>query len=440
MSVVCSETDPFLQVEIQIELEELEEDENVEDHDIFELDPFDVVVGQEGDSLSDSEESDENADDGDNFSDLSSDYGDMNGDGVHVEIPTNIKHIQGMVNKLDAILTLLFEHFQRTYESASASSLSKPLSPLELLPLPPLSPAAPSLSMSSSHMSSLSFNPSSAPLSSTAPTIAPIPTPQSQPTTKAPIRQTEQYFRIQFQALLSIFDRIILRTFKSRYTQFLLFWYTSLDPEFADIFQGMLVDRALLGADPQHYGGSTTAEDGDESATSKAHMVTPELTRAAAASYIGSFVSRATFVDREGARRVVGLLCDFLNAHLESVEQALRAGWADSGVNGVSSTQGQHTVFYAVAQAVFLIFCFRWRDLVNDDMGDDDDESRLYLDSNRMIGRSVRKPMNNNKDKWMPELGILKRVVVSVLNPLKVKYIVSIPFPEHFGLTQSLSL
>lgn len=171
----------------------------------------------------------------------------------------------------------------------------------------------------------------------------------------------------------------------------------------------MLVDRALLGgAGPHHYGESTTTKDGDKS-TANAYIVTPELTRAAAASYIGSFVSRATFVDREGTRRMVGVLCEFLNAHLENVEQMLRAEWATSGVDGVLSAQGQHTVFYAVTQAVFLIFCFRWRDLV-DDVGDDDDGPR-------MIAGKIRKP---NKDRWMPELGILRRVVVSVLNPLKV--------------------
>ena len=184
----------------------------------------------------------------------------------------------------------------------------------------------------------------------------------------------------------------------------------------------MLVDRALLGggADPNNYGGSTTTEDGDKS---NPYMVTPELTRAAAASYIGSFVSRATFVDREGARRVVGVLCEFLNAHLESVEQALRAGWGDDGAS-ITMAQGQHTIFYAVTQAVFLIFCFRWRDLVDDDLGDDDDQLKLYLDSN---GR-MRKPISTNKGKWMPELDILKRVVVSVLNPLKVNIIIiSVP-------------
>ena len=37
------------QVEIQVELEELEEQLEEEDHNaVFELDPFDTVVGQEG--------------------------------------------------------------------------------------------------------------------------------------------------------------------------------------------------------------------------------------------------------------------------------------------------------------------------------------------------------------------------------------------------------
>ena len=418
----------------------MEEDGNVEDHDIFELDPFDIVIGQEGDPLSDDEDSDE--DNGDNFSDLSSDFDDMDGQGVHVEVPTNIKHIQDMVNKLDAILTLLFEHFQRTSEAVSASNSSRPLSPLQLLPLPPLSSSS-TPSLSNPHTAS--FGSSSTPSTPTTPAVSIL---SSQQTSSAPVQHTEQYRRVQFQVLLSIFDRIILRTFKSRYTQFLIFWYTSLDPQFADIFQGMLVDRALLGGglDQHHYGGSTTTEDGDKSAaTMNAYMVTPELTRAAAASYIGSFVSRATFVDREGARRVVGVLCEFLNAHLESVEQALRAGWgaapSGGGGDGMSSSflattttaQGQHTVFYAVTQAVFLIFCFRWRDLVDneEDMGDDDDDQlKLYLDSNGMITGRTRKLISSNKSKWMPELGILKRVVVSVLNPLKVNFYFyySIPF------------
>ena len=118
--------------------------------------------------------------------------------------------------------------------------------------------------------------------------------------------------RAQFHTLLAIFDRTILRTFKSRNTQFVLFWYSSLDPEFADLFQGMLVSKALLEEDQ------------------------PPVTRAAAASYIASFVSRAQFVDREGARRVVQVLCNFLRARLDVFDAMARDALGRGGRGGAN--------------------------------------------------------------------------------------------------------
>ncbi|KXN92333.1 RNA polymerase I-specific transcription initiation factor RRN3 [Leucoagaricus sp. SymC.cos] len=194
--------------------------------------------------------------------------------------------------------------------------------------------------------------------------------------------------RIQFNVLLSIFDRTILHTFKSRYTQFLLFWYASLDPEFADEFQG---EQSFHNEVP-HAGGST-------------------ITRAAAASYIGSFVSRALFVDGEGARRVMAVLCEFLKAHLDEVEESIRTYSTPVTVGG-----HQHTVFYAITQAVFLIFCFRWRDLL-DDLEDEEGESSTHLG----VSTDQRDSgVDGKARKWMPELGVLQRVVSSVFNPLRV--------------------
>jgi RNA polymerase I-specific transcription initiation factor RRN3 len=145
----------------------------------------------------------------------------------------------------------------------------------------------------------------------------------------------------------------------------------------------MLVDRALFENSPD----STTQNN------------TPAVTRAAAASYIGSFVSRAAFVDREGTRRVVAVLCEFLRAHLEAVEEMVKGDAL--GMGGVV----QNMVFYAVAQAVFLIFCFRWRDLLEDEDGEDE----------LLLGNSGK-----GRKKWMPRLDALQRVVSSVLNPLRV--------------------
>ncbi|KAH9937995.1 RNA polymerase I-specific transcription initiation factor RRN3-domain-containing protein [Fomitopsis serialis] len=183
----------------------------------------------------------------------------------------------------------------------------------------------------------------------------------------SPLTPLEPFRRIlrrqQFHMLLSIFDRTILRTFKSRYTQFLVFWYSSLDPEFSDLFQGMLVSKSLLEEDQ------------------------PAVTRAAAASYIASFVSRAQFVDRESARRVVACLCNFLRSRLDIFDAVNTAGAAPPSM-------AHHSIFYAVAQAVDLL------------------EDHEDMDEFTSAASGPAK-------KWMAELRILQRVIQSELNPLK---------------------
>ena len=306
--------------------------------EVFELDPFDTVVGQEG--IEQEEEAPE--DDEDGFSDLSSEAEDPdeptnNSD----EFITDFHHIKDMVNKLDTILTLVFDYLNRP------SFVVRPV----------VSVDSPS-----------SWSPPSTPL-----------TPENQASTdpqRIPLNPELEKMarRSQFYALLSIFDRAIIRTFKSRYTQFLIFWYTSLDPEFSDLFQGMLVEKALL----------------DENL--------PMVTRIAASSYISSFVSRATFVDKESTRNVVSVLCDFLTSRMDALDHTLRVGGELSGT--------YCGMFYAVCQAVFLIFCFRWRDLIEDQAEDVDELAELHA------GRPAKK--------WLPRLYVLERAVSSLLNPLKV--------------------
>ncbi|KAL4076424.1 RNA polymerase I-specific transcription initiation factor RRN3 [Scleroderma yunnanense] len=316
-----------IDVEIQVELEELEEDGTLANGDIFEFDPFDVVVGQEGD-----EDSDEDSDE-DEGSDVETDFSSDGSDGGREgdpELPANAQHIQDMVNKLDSILKLIFDHFNDLHSA----------------------------------MESVVILQSSTAQPNTPSTLTNSPRPSS------PISaESERMLRAaQFHTLLAIFDRTIIRTFKSRYTQFLIFWYSSLDPEFSDLFQGMLVEKALLGKD------------------------VPTVTRAAAASYIASFVSRARFVDRNAARQVVSVLCTFLQSHLDVFDSIIQAGNEPPGM-------AHHSVFYAIAQAVFLIFCFRWRDLE-----EEFDEAEEYT----------------GKKKWMSELSVIQRVIMSPLNPLKI--------------------
>lgn len=381
------------------------------------------MLGQEEPESSDLSDIDDSDDDdmGDDFSDLSSDAGGFD-DETSQELPTNVKHIQEMVKKLDSILTLVFEHFKRTHSIPSSkttalgqtpsSSASRPPSPPELPTLPPLPPLPSDSSLSSPMAPSLTpvflnGTPEDTSVKESPSTL------RLTPLSSGPPQNLMNTMRAQFNALLSIFDRIVLRTFKSRYTQFLIFWYTSLDPEFADIFQGMLVERALLGTSPTAvYVPSelSNEEDGSNNGPSTAGGST--ITRAAAASYIGSFVSRAVFVDGEGARRVVAILCEFLKAHLDDVDESIRVHSATVSIGGP-----QHTVFYAVTQAVFLIFCFRWRELL--DLGEDEDGEADAVYTTTVIGQGENGAGGKSR-KWMPELGVLQRVVNSALNPLRV--------------------
>ncbi|KAH7105304.1 RNA polymerase I-specific transcription initiation factor RRN3 [Auriculariales sp. MPI-PUGE-AT-0066] len=296
-----------IDVEVQIEVEELEEAEDAPDEEeMFALDPFETVVGENG---PDSDSDDDYEDDGDlgGLSDVSS-----NGDELETKPdPTrSTSQVQELVQKLDAILRVIFEHF-----TANQTRIVSPDPDIDL----------------STRERALELR------------------------------------RSQFLSLMTIFENIILRTFKSRYTQFVVFWYTSLDEEYVDLFLGLLVSRAVR----------------DHSQ--------PPVTRAAAASYIASFVSRALFVGRETTRRVTDLFCTFLANHIASM-----------GIPGQ-----QHTVFYGVCQALFLIFCFRWRDLLlEDDRSDDEEESDAS-------------PTKASR-RWLPGLDILHQVVMSPLNPLKV--------------------
>lgn len=189
---------------------------------------------------------------------------------------------------------------------------------------------------------------------------------ETTPTPETPLTpELVEQRAVLFRTLLDIFDRQLLRTFKTRNTQFLLFFLCSLDPASSDHFIGVLLGRAL-------YETEAVA-----------------VTRVAAAGYVASFISRAKFVDATMTRKVVTHLCRFLEGQMDD--------FASGGGGG-----GQDLpVFYAVAQAVFYIYCFRWKDLL-----DENDEDEIVIDTGR---------------RWMMDLETIKRAVSSSFNPLKVR-------------------
>ena len=216
-----------------------------------------------------------------------------------------------------------------------------------------------------------------------------------------------------FHALINIFQTKILKTFRSRYTQFLLFWFASVKRDHADIFLGVLVTKALDMANPDSEGAGQldTAHTG----------VDYDIIRCTSASYVGSFVSRAAFIDADTTRHVVSFVCNFIDMHLSAVEQVSLSEQEGSDFN-----EGKHAVFYALCQALFLIFCFRWRDLeiVEEEADEGADEN----------GWRKRKH-------WFKPLDVVQRMIVSELNPLKVGLYIYIrrsrPLTLHSGLFSS---
>lgn len=227
--------------------------------------------------------------------------------------------------KLDAILKVVFDHLASTHAGTTTSNML-------------------------GGMAEMTAGGNTTPTETT-------PTPETLASPELVARRTAL-----FRALLDIFDRLLLRTFKTRNTQFLLFYLCSLDHSSSDHFVGVLLGRALF------------------------EVEAPAVTRVAAAGYVASYISRAKFVDAGMTRKVVRHLCQFLEVEMD-----------DHSVNG-----GQHLpVFYAVAQALFYIFCFRWKDLL--DEGDDDEIGLVET------GR-----------RWMLGLETVKKAVGSSFNPLKV--------------------
>ncbi|KAJ2956693.1 hypothetical protein NQZ79_g7500 [Umbelopsis isabellina] len=199
-----------------------------------------------------------------------------------------------------------------------------------------------------------------------------------------------------FFFLLDLFDRTVLRTFKSRYTQFLIFYFCSLDTiTYPDAFLGHLFNNTFE--------------------TSK-----PTVTRIASAAYISSYVARAKYIGRTSLRSSIYILTSWCEQYIDANE-----------VSVTGPDVNKHPVFYAVVQAIMYIFCFRWRELVDDGFDDilNDDTMEVEDPVRRMsgvdgdiltggIGGSFGAQVAGQK--WCLGLQAVQRIVTSNLNPLKV--------------------
>jgi RNA polymerase I-specific transcription initiation factor RRN3 len=170
-----------------------------------------------------------------------------------------------------------------------------------------------------------------------------------------------------FDQLISTFSRTILPTYRSRHIQFLLFHYGQALPSLSEHFTNYLM-RVVF--------------DKNQAA----------LIKRSAAAYLASFIARGAHVSRE----IVQTTFNSLGRELERLRQ-LHERNPNCGPD-----LHRFGVYYAIAQSLLYIFCFRWRDLLRDDFdeGDGFDADELEWEA------GVKQTFSQN--------------VYSSLNPLKV--------------------
>ncbi|OLY82210.1 RNA polymerase I-specific transcription initiation factor rrn3 [Smittium mucronatum] len=216
-----------------------------------------------------------------------------------------------------------------------------------------------------------------------------------------------------FSLALELFDQIILPTYKSRYTQFFIFYLCSLDTSYSDLFLGHLVSKI---GQPVEFGRAI-------SSSSRSAVL-----RMSAASYLSSFVARSLSLTPQIVRNVIGVLSQWANTYLDLQDDGIYSSSSPFGLKKHSSSLGfssnftdaskfEHPVFYSVCQAIFYIFCYRWRDLLDgsynefEPMDLDDHHNNKY--------RSLISTFDTSSFNWSSQTSGIHRLVFSKLNPLK---------------------
>ncbi|KAI5465984.1 RNA polymerase I-specific transcription initiation factor RRN3 [Mariannaea sp. PMI_226] len=174
-----------------------------------------------------------------------------------------------------------------------------------------------------------------------------------------------------FTILLREFDHMVLPTYKSRHTQFLIFHFAQLHERLTDAFCGQLIATAF-------------------------QSNTPNVLKQAAAAYLASFVARGAHLPPDLVRSIFVLLIHHLEQYRKKYEPLCRG----------PDLKRFHP-YYSLVQAVLYIFCFRWQDLV---VGAPDDVDPDDLSS--YIGQEVEWIGTSRKD--------LSVQIFGKLNPLKV--------------------
>ncbi|KAK7278977.1 hypothetical protein RJT34_24018 [Clitoria ternatea] len=130
-----------------------------------------------------------------------------------------------------------------------------------------------------------------------------------------------------FDVLLASFERTVLNAYKSKFTQFVMFYACALDPEGCGVkFATVLTD--LFGCDAN-----------------------PPITRMSAVAYLASYLSRSKFLSAALVSSIIQRLVDWCYAYCK--------------LHNFDMNPRLHQVFYSGCQAIMYIMCFRMRSLMD---------------------------------------------------------------------------
>ncbi|KAK6615367.1 RNA polymerase I specific transcription initiation factor RRN3 [Botrytis cinerea] len=184
-----------------------------------------------------------------------------------------------------------------------------------------------------------------------------------------------------FETLLGHFANIILPTYRSRHTQFLLFHFAQKSDHLIDQFAGTCVQLAF-------------------------QIGRPAVLRQSSAAYLASFVARGAHVEPQVVRTVFELIGSNLD-HIR-MENELTCRGPDLKKYGT---------FYAMTQALLYIFCFRWRDLIDSSEVFDDEDPTAFIGQDLVWTPGIKR---RSLALFTPNL-ILLRSVPRPLSPNSLK-------------------
>ncbi|CAI8600411.1 unnamed protein product [Vicia faba] len=130
-----------------------------------------------------------------------------------------------------------------------------------------------------------------------------------------------------FDTLLTSFKRTVLNTYKSKFTQFVMFYVCALHPELCGV-KFAIVLRDMFES-----------------------PVNPPITRMSVVSYLASYLSRAKFLSSALVADIIQRLVDWCFAYCK--------------IHDLDMNLQAHQVFYSGCQAVMYILCFRMKSLMD---------------------------------------------------------------------------